>query len=121
MSNRPTSSPPIGPPGGGAHKPWVEPGTDADTTDIYISHRGMVETSVSAISEQTRWTPRPADRELAPEGVYVTQEPNLVLLRDTNGDDKADSMEIVLGGFDTHDTHHLGLSATEAVHAGGHD
>ncbi len=42
----------------------LEPGADKDTTDIYISHRGMVETSVSAISEQTRWTPRPADREL---------------------------------------------------------
>jgi len=48
----------------------------------------------------------PIGFELAPEGVYVTQEPNLVLLRDTNGDDKADVMEIILGGFDTHDTHH---------------
>ena len=48
----------------------------------------------------------PIGFEFAPEGVYVSQEPNLVLLRDTNGDDKADSMEIVLGGFDTHDTHH---------------
>ena len=48
----------------------------------------------------------PIGFEFAPEGVYVTQEPNLVLLRDRNGDDKADSMEIVLGGFDTHDTHH---------------
>ncbi len=48
----------------------------------------------------------PIGFEFAPEGVYVSQEPNLALLRDTNGDDKADSMEIVLGGFDTHDTHH---------------
>ena len=48
----------------------------------------------------------PIGFEFAPEGVYVTQEPNLVLLRDTNGDDQADRMEIVLGGFDTHDTHH---------------
>lgn len=45
----------------------LEPGADADTTDVYISHRGMVETSVSAVSEQTRWTPRPADRELEAE------------------------------------------------------
>jgi outer membrane protein assembly factor BamC len=45
----------------------LEPGADPDTTDIYISHRGMVETSVSAVSEQTRWTPRPADRELEAE------------------------------------------------------
>jgi hypothetical protein len=42
----------------------------------------------------------------APEGVYVSQGPNLVLLRDTTGDDRADSKEILLSGFDDHDTHH---------------
>ncbi len=59
----------------------------------------------------------PIGFELAPEGVYVTQEPNLVLLKDTNGDDKADSLEIVLGGFDTHDTHHA-ISAFSADPSG---
>ena len=59
----------------------------------------------------------PIGFEFAPEGVYVSQEPNLVLLRDTNGDDKADSMEIVLGGFDTHDTHHA-ISAYTADPSG---
>ncbi len=44
--------------------------------------------------------------EFAPEGVYLSQGTNLVLLKDTNGDDKADSTEIVLSGFDDHDTHH---------------
>ena len=44
--------------------------------------------------------------EFAPEGVYVSQAPNLVLLRDTDGDDKADTKEIILSGFDDHDTHH---------------
>ena len=48
----------------------------------------------------------PIGFEFAPEGVYVSQEPNLVLLRDTDGDDRADRTEILLGGFDTHDTHH---------------
>ncbi len=48
----------------------------------------------------------PIGIEFAPEGVYVAQEPHLVLLRDTNGDDKADSSEVVLTGFDSHDTHH---------------
>ncbi len=48
----------------------------------------------------------PIGLEFAPEGVYISQEPNLVLLRDTDGDDHADVREIVLGGFDTHDTHH---------------
>jgi mono/diheme cytochrome c family protein/glucose/arabinose dehydrogenase len=48
----------------------------------------------------------PIGFEFAPEGVYVSQEPNLVLLRDTDGDDRADSREVVLAGFDSHDTHH---------------
>lgn len=48
----------------------------------------------------------PTGFEFAPEGVYVSQEPALVLLRDTDGDDRADSSELILTGFDTHDTHH---------------
>ena len=52
----------------------------------------------------------PIGFEFAPEGVYVSQEPHLMLLRDTDGDDRADSREIVLTGFDSHDTHH-------AIHA----
>lgn len=48
----------------------------------------------------------PVGFELAPEGVYVSQGPDLVLLKDTNGDDVADSKEIILSGFDDHDTHH---------------
>ncbi len=48
----------------------------------------------------------PVGFEIAPEGVYVSQQENLVLLKDTNGDDKADVTEIVLSGFDDHDTHH---------------
>ncbi len=48
----------------------------------------------------------PLSFELAPEGVYVSQGTNLVLLKDTDGDDKADTREILLSGFDDHDTHH---------------
>ena len=48
----------------------------------------------------------PIGFELAPEGVYCAQLPHLVLLRDTDGDDKADAREILLSGFDDHDTHH---------------
>ena len=52
----------------------------------------------------------PIGIELAPEGVYVSQEPNLMLLKDLNGDDKADTRDYLLHGFDPHDTHH-------AIHA----
>ena len=48
----------------------------------------------------------PLGFELAPEGVYVSQGTNFVLLRDLNGDDKADTKEVLLSGFDDHDTHH---------------
>ncbi len=48
----------------------------------------------------------PVGFELAPEGVYVSQGNNLILLIDDNQDDKADRKEILLSGFDDHDTHH---------------
>ncbi len=48
----------------------------------------------------------PIGFEFAPEGVYVSQGTNLVLISDTDGDDRADKTEIILSGFDDHDTHH---------------
>ncbi len=48
----------------------------------------------------------PIGFEFAPEGVYISQGTNLKLYKDTNGDDMADEIEIVLSGFDDHDTHH---------------
>ncbi len=48
----------------------------------------------------------PLGFELAPEGVYLSQGTNFMLLKDTNGDDKADIREVLLSGFDDHDTHH---------------
>lgn len=48
----------------------------------------------------------PLGFEIAPEGVYVSQGTNLKFYADTNGDDRADKVEILLSGFDDHDTHH---------------
>jgi mono/diheme cytochrome c family protein/glucose/arabinose dehydrogenase len=48
----------------------------------------------------------PLGFEITAEGVYLSQGTNFVLLKDTDGDDKADSKEILLSGFDDHDTHH---------------
>ena len=59
----------------------------------------------------------PVGIEFAPEGVYVSQGTNLVLLTDTDGDDKADKQEIILSGFDDHDTHHV-ISAFAADPSG---
>lgn len=44
--------------------------------------------------------------EFSPEGVYVSQGTHLKLLIDEDGDDRADREEIILSGFDDHDTHH---------------
>ena len=44
---------------------------------------------------------------LQPDGsVILSQQPKLIRLRDTNGDGRADEEEILLTGFDSHDTHH---------------
>lgn len=40
---------------------------DAGGTEIYISHRGMIEVFSSAQQDQTMWQPRPADAELEAE------------------------------------------------------
>ena len=48
----------------------------------------------------------PLGFEITPEGVYVSQGTNLKLYTDTDGDDKADKNEIILSGYDDHDTHH---------------
>lgn len=48
----------------------------------------------------------PIGFEIAAEGVYLSQEPNLMLLKDTDGDDVADERHLIMHGFDSHDTHH---------------
>ncbi|MEO0416499.1 MAG: PVC-type heme-binding CxxCH protein, partial [Verrucomicrobiota bacterium] len=48
----------------------------------------------------------PIGFEIAHDGVYVSQSGNVVFLQDTDGDDKYDKKEILLSGFDDHDTHH---------------
>jgi mono/diheme cytochrome c family protein/glucose/arabinose dehydrogenase/lysophospholipase L1-like esterase len=48
----------------------------------------------------------PMGFEFSHDGVYVAQGNSLMFYKDTNGDDKADVKEIVMSGFDDHDTHH---------------
>ena len=46
------------------------------------------------------------------DGVLVVQAPDLILARDTDGDGRADSVEPVLHGIDSADTHHTANSLT---------
>ncbi len=48
----------------------------------------------------------PIGFELAAEGVYISQGNHLKLYKDVDGDDRADEVEMLLSGFDDHDTHH---------------
>lgn len=54
----------------------------------------------------------PTGIELGDNGAYVAQQPNVMFLKDTDGDDKADVRELVLHGFDSADSHHS-ISAFE--------
>jgi len=45
----------------------LEPGREPGTTDIFISHRGMIEVYTSSKNDDTRWQPRPPDTELEAE------------------------------------------------------
>ena len=55
---------------------------------------------------------QPTGFEIGRGGVYVAQQPDILFLKDTDGDDKEDVRIRQLIGFDTADTHH-GLSAFE--------
>lgn len=48
----------------------------------------------------------PLGFELDGKGVYLTQAPDMLYLRDTTGDDVADTKEYILHGFGTEDAHH---------------
>lgn len=48
----------------------------------------------------------PLGFEFGKDGIYLSQEPNLVFLRDTDGDGKADQETILLHGFGSEDCHH---------------
>jgi len=48
----------------------------------------------------------PLSFELAPGGVYVSEEPYLSWLEDTDGDDRADKRTRLLAGFGCEDSHH---------------
>lgn len=53
---------------------------------------------------------QPTGFEIAGDGVYVAQQPDILFMQDTDGDHRADTRIRKLVGFDTADSHH-GISA----------
>jgi azurin len=48
----------------------------------------------------------PLSFELAKNGIYLSEQPDLTLIEDLDGDDKADRRTVLLSGFGTEDSHH---------------
>ncbi len=81
----------------------LERGTESGTTEIYISHRGMIEVYSTADKDSTVWQPRPADAELEAEFLRrlmvrfgVEDARAKALLADT--DVKTERAKLVLSG-----------------------
>ena len=55
---------------------------------------------------------QPTGFEIGRGGVYIAEQPDILLLKDTDGDDRADERVRKLFGFDTADSHH-GIAAFE--------
>jgi hypothetical protein len=54
----------------------------------------------------------PMGFELGDGGAYVSQQPNIVFLKDTDGDGRADERRTILHGFGTEDSHHASHAFT---------
>ncbi|MCC9607332.1 HEAT repeat domain-containing protein [Blastopirellula sp. JC732] len=86
--------------------PQIEPGQKADDKIVVLIDKdkdGVAETSqVFADGLLIPTGVLPGDG-----GVYVANSTELLHMRDTNGDGKADQTRVVLSGFGTEDTHHI--------------
>lgn len=91
--------------------PQYLPGTPPDDKILILEdtdHDGKADKQITF----ARGLHLPTGFELGDGGAYVSLQPNLHFLKDTDGDDVADTNDIVLHGFDTADSHHS-ISAFE--------
>jgi len=86
--------------------PQIKPGQEADDQILILE-----DTNRDGIADRTTVF---ADGLLMPTGIepgdggaYVGQSTQLLHLKDTDGDGRADEKRIVLSGFGTEDTHHI--------------
>ena len=86
--------------------PQIKPGQVADDKVVILE-----DTNNDGKADKTTVF---ADKLLIPTGIepgdggaYVANSTELLHLKDTDGDDKADARKVVLSGFGTEDTHHI--------------
>lgn len=94
-----------------ASYPMYLPGTPVDDKVLILEDENGDGTADSQIIF-ARGLHVPTGIELADGGAYVSQQPNLMFIADTDGDDVADDYQLRLHGFDTADSHHS-ISAFE--------
>ncbi|MYJ96758.1 MAG: dehydrogenase, partial [Proteobacteria bacterium] len=97
--------------------PHWRPGDDKPDDKLLIFDDADRDGRADSVSVFADGLHLPFGFELASEGVYLAQQPNLVLLADDDGDGRADRREILLHGFDSHDSHHA-ISAFAADASG---
>lgn len=90
--------------------PRLSPGPGQDRIKILedTDHDGRMDT-VKVFAEGLNI---PSGIAIGHGGVWVANAPDILLLRDTNGDDRADQTEVVVTGFGRDDTHELPNSLT---------
>lgn len=91
--------------------PMYLPGRPVDDKVLILS-----DSDADGVADQSKIFARglhvPTGIELAHGGAYIAHQPNLMFLKDTDGDDVADVYQLRLHGFDSADSHHS-ISAFE--------
>jgi lysophospholipase L1-like esterase len=85
--------------------PMLIPGTPPDDKVLILDDKngdGKADTS-TVFADKLHV---PTGLELGDGGLYLAQMPNLMFLKDTDGDDRADTRDLIMHGFDTADSHH---------------
>jgi len=86
--------------------PQIEPGQPTEDKILVLTDRNRDGTA-DEVSTFADGLLIPTGLEPGDGGVYVANSTELLHLRDTDGDLKADERRVVLSGFGTEDTHHL--------------
>ena len=86
--------------------PQIKPGAVADDKVLIVEDRDH-DGRADSTTDFARGLLIPTGIEPGDGGAYVANSTELLHLKDTDGDGKADATRVVLSGFGTEDTHHI--------------